>query len=359
MKKKVLCAFFLILYLLIACTLLSKKIEREMATQVEILERLPIAGSTSSMTLDPLFYESGVGWLYEVTEGTGWSEGLRSTLVPEERWSYEEFGRFLRFVGGRKYSFVNTASRQPIHGGQVEIIASFISGSDRYLLYCPDGIPEALELPESWSVTARNENTMLLDVPDATFPFFQHRVKLLAGIPKLENSRIISLTEAELFLEALPSAVMVLAALLAGVVFWGFACVLSIHAEENKAAIWFNAALAMASLGIMVFVLNGVDLPASMLPAENIFDWQYYNEELSLIFDALEAFAVTDLLAAKDRLFAQCLDTAQKGSILVLAVLFLETSILCITKWKNQRRRYIGKYLNKQIKVGSDSDTIS
>ena len=224
MKKKVLCVFFLILYLLISCTFLSQKIEKEMATQAEAQERLPISGSTSSMTLDPLFYEDGLGWLYEVTEGTGWSSGLRTTLVPEERWSYEEFGRFLRFVGGRKYLFVNTASRHPIHGGTVEIIGQFETGRDRYLFHCPEGIPETFELPETWSVAAQTGNTMLLDVPDGTFPFFQHRVKVLTGIPKSESSRIISLTEVERFLEELPSAAMVFVALIAGVVCWGYSC---------------------------------------------------------------------------------------------------------------------------------------
>ena len=347
MKKKVLCVFFLILYLLIACTLLSRKIEEEMATQAEILERLPIGGSTSSMTLDPLFYEDGVGLLYEVTEGTGWSSGLRTTLVPEERWSYEEYGRFLRFVGGRNYWFVNTASRHPIHGGRVELIETFETGSDRYLLYCPEGIPETLKLPDTWSVAAQSGDTILMDVPDGTFPFFQHRAKLLTGIPKSENSRFLSLTEAEQFLEELPSAAMVFAALIAGVVLWGFNCLLSIRVEENKALIWINAALVIASLGGMVFVLNGIDLPASMLPAENIFDWQYYREELSLIFGALEDFALTDLLNTRDRLFMQCLETFQHGILVILIVLFMETVVLCIIKWNKRRKRYIGKYLKR------------
>lgn len=347
MKKKVLCVFFLMLYLLTACTLLSRKIEAEMATQVQITERRPISANQSSMTLDALFYEDGVGWLYEVTEGTGWSDGLRSTLVPEERWSYEEFGKFIRFVGGKIYWFVETASRNPVHGGRVEIIDTFETGADRYLFHCPEGIPETLELPETWTVAAQSGSTMLLDVPDGIFPFFQHRTKLLMAIPRSESSRIISLTEAERFLEALPSVVMVFLALLAGLVFWGFACLLSIRIEKNRPFIWINAALVIASLAVMVFILEGIDLPASLLPAGNIFDWKYYEETFALIFGASEAFAVTDLLSVKDHFLAQCFTGFKQGILVILLTILAETGILWIIKWNKKRKRYIGKYLKK------------
>lgn len=73
------CAFSLILFLLIFCAFLSMKIEAEMQTQVEVKSIIASKSYFSNIELpiSVLFKDESHTHLYEVVQGTGWEGGMR------------------------------------------------------------------------------------------------------------------------------------------------------------------------------------------------------------------------------------------------------------------------------------------
>lgn len=324
MKKRVIYLFALILYLLVACTVLSDKIQEEMATQVQVLLREPISNSTGSITLDPLFYRDGVSFLYEVTDGSGWRAGQRSTAVPDERWDYEMFGQFLHYVGGRDYLFVETGSRHPKDGGLVQVLDTFETGNDQYLLISSGEMPAQLELPETWSVSAQLDNAMLLEVRDGVYPFFEHRAKLQTGIPQEENTKIFSLTEARAFLEQLPGAAFAAVLLVVPILLWAFSDYLLTDPQRYKLSLTLNIVLTVFALVGLLFVLKGFDFPASMMPQSHIFDFAYYRQTYQSLFDSLRAMGDTSLWSIAQKIKTQVLLIFAAGAVGFVGIAVME-----------------------------------
>lgn len=341
MKKKVLCIFSLILYLLAACTMLSQKIEEEMRTQVELRPRI-FTGYASPTSIVPwaMFSDDQGDHLYEVIEGDGWESGQRVQEVPDQIWNiaYYMGSAYLEITGLENHYFIKSASRQPPDGRLVQVVEPFEIVNDRYLAVYPGGIPESPELPEGVQIAARSGNTLLLDVAGAELPFMENKVMGLSDTLDAAD-RIISLTEVERFLEQLPSAAMVAPVLLMGLVLWASSCVLSIRAGENKWLILLNAAAAVASLCFLRSLLGSFDLPSSMLPSENILQLQHYSEELSLVFSTLEAFPgeAQSLVTTKTQMLSRCGEILRNGVLLSVAVVCAEGLIL-ILRGRARRR---------------------
>lgn len=350
MKKKVLCFFSLVLYLLVACTILSHKIEEEMRTQVEIEVRTTAGSSVpTSLHTQMLFIDDQGQHLYEVIDGTGWESGLRIHEISADSWSIQyAIGAYVEVVGGKNYRFVESASRQPPDGRLAQIIETFETVDDRYLAVYSGGVPETLELPENAQITVRNDNALLLNMKNAALPFFAHKVRGTSATLDAAD-RIISLTEAERFLENLPSVTMAALVLAAGLILWAWSCCLSIRADDNKVFLWLNTAAVIASLYLLQSILNNIDLPASLLPSENILDWQHYREEFFLIFNTLEAFPkeAQSLIVTRTQMFNRTAEMLRNGIFLLVAVVFTESVTLWARdryrKWK--KRRYVGKFL--------------
>lgn len=349
MKKKVLCFFSLVLYLLAACTMLSEKIEEEMTTLVQIDFR-KAAGSfdPTSQSMDSLFTDEAGQHLYEVVDGAGWESGLRIREIPEGVWSLA-YARnvYVEVPGGENYRFITSASRQPPEGGLVKIVEKFKTGEDRYLVIYPDTVPEILELPENTEISAQDGNTLLLDMKKAQFPFFEHSVKKLSDAMGAAD-RIFSLTEVELFLKELPAAAMTALLILAALILWGYSCLLSAGVQVHRGLLGVNALLILASLGAMHPVLGSIDFPASLLPSGSILDWRHYADTLSCVFSALEALGDTaqPLMELKTQMFTQSAQILYCGLGACLALIFGESLLLWIKAlWKRRKKRYVGKYL--------------
>lgn len=350
MKKGILYFSVLLVYLLAACTLLSQWIEVEMATEVVIQEHTTTSDSNrgSSMTADVLFLENGVQALYEVVEGEGWQGGLRLKRMDENHWEYVlDKVPYVRFVGGKVYWFAETASRTPADGGPARIVEGFETVSDRYLLVFPEGKPEKLALPEDWQVTKETEAALLVQAEAGIAPFFQHRAKFLAGIHNDESSRIISLGEAEAFLNQLPAGMAAGLILAFPVLLWLYAAFLLGNPQKHRAVLLVNLLLGMVSLGALWLVLRGIELPGSMLPGENLFDLGHYRQEYGLILDNLELLGETGPAELAVSIRERVLTTGKAGALVCLAVLAAETVIPALVRgvrrWK--AKRYRGKYL--------------
>lgn len=337
MKKKVLCLFSLILYLLSACTILSLKIEEEMAVLAEVDERISEKTVARSITLSlrAVYTDMDGDHLYEVREGKGWESGLRIHEFPS--FSMDMMQGTASIYGTGDYRLIKSSSRQPQAGKLAIVVDEFETVNDRYLLYYEDGIPKARDFPDNAKLIGQSENAFLLDMTGVSLPFFAHTIETQSVVTDMSD-RIFSLTEAARFLEQIPSAVMVFIFLIAGIVFWGAACLFSVRVDANKLLIWINAILTAVSLWLMASVLNSIDLPASMLPVNNIFDWKYYSSQLSLVFGCLSDFGMTDLLHLRDTVTNQCLKFIQRGALAVLLTAIAQMIIQYIMNRKNRHK---------------------
>lgn len=331
MKKTVLCVFTLIFYLLVVCSIFSQKIEIEMLTQVEIIARKSI-GSTLQFPLTMLFLDEDGEHFYEVAEGSGWDSGLRSQEISSIAWRADYVQSQIYFNGNvQTYNFIKSASRQPQNGDRVEIIEEYETADDQYLAVFSYGVPQECSLPSNAKVAAQNENALLLNMTDAQFPFFQHNAKISSITTDLAE-HIFSVTEVEQFLEELPAVATVLALLILGVILWAFSCCLSIRALDSKKILWLNVVIVVASLFFMSHRLQGIDLPASILPRSNIFDFAHYKEELTLIFDSLRGLGITDhsIFQTAAQVKEQCLQILRYFTLAAVGIPVLE--LLTLTR---------------------------
>ena len=105
MKRRSLCVICLVLYILISCTILSLKIEKEMLTQVEILKIKDngMWGQSVSISQTALFEDAKGKHLYELVEGSGWESGLRVREIPQDSYELDYEKGTIRLPGQLDY----------------------------------------------------------------------------------------------------------------------------------------------------------------------------------------------------------------------------------------------------------------
>lgn len=297
MKKRVLCLFSLILYLLCACTILSLKIEQEGMVEVESeLRATSESRSATSVRISSVYTDLEGDHMYQVVDGTGWETGLRIAEISKSSWTLNinPNGLFYAQVsGGEDYRIVLAGSRQPQVGERVRMVETFTPVSDEYLGLYPSGVKQPLEPPSILTVAGVGENAVLFACEDAKLPFLPANIKT-SSVTTDRARRIISLTEAEQLLRALPSVAVLGAVLLFGLVLWATTCCLSLRADRTRGLIWCNIALAVASLALLAYATTRFDLPSSMLPPKNLLQWRYYTEEYGQILAALDDMGMHD-----------------------------------------------------------------
>lgn len=341
MKKKVLCIFSLILYILVACTFLSGKIETEMLTQTEVqtTNAKGSSGQTIKLSLRVLFTDTEGDHLYEVIDGTGWESGLRIREIPSSLWSIDPVFSTVNISGGKDYRFVLSASRQPQPGELAEILGKSQKADDRYLAIYTRAVPEEITLPTTAEIIAQSSNALLLNMTDAVTPFQQHRAKTMTVTTDMAN-RIFSLTDVVQFLEALPLVALLVTLLLAPVLIWLYSCLLAGNASENKAFLLANIGVVIGLLCCAIGVMNMIDLPASLLPASNILEFSYYSSEFSMVFQALHDLGdvAPEIVGMLGEVKQSILGNVAKGLLLPLAVILAET-LLIWCRWYAQSKK--------------------
>lgn len=342
MKKRVLCLFSLILYLLCACTILSLKLEQEGMVEVECeLRATAESRSATSVRISSVYTDLEGDHMYQVVDGTGWETGLRIDEIPRSSWTLNinPNGLFYAQVsGGEDYRIVLAGSRQPQAGERVRIVDTFTSVADEYLGLYPSGVMEPLELPRILTVVGQGENALLFAYEDAKLPFLPATIKT-SSITTDRAQRIISLTEAEQLLRALPSVAVVGAILLFGLVLWAASCCFSLRIEQTRGLLWCNTVLIVASLGALVYATTRFDLPSSMLPPKELLQWSYYTEEYGQILSALEDMGLHDhvLVTLCPAMVREAVQVLRNGLLLSLAVPLVEGVILWV-RFRRSRR---------------------
>lgn len=334
MKKNVLYVFSLLLYILVVCTLVSQKVETEMTTLAEVREVdfTKFSGKNVEISWVVLFEGPGDAaynfYLYEVVDGTGWESGLRLQEIPRSSWTLTLPDGIVRMPVDRDYRLVKSASRNPLFGDRVEILKIKL-GNDRYLAIYTKELTDELSLPSSAEVAAQSSNALLLNMTNVSTPFLEHRARGMS-VTTDTATRIFSLTDVAQFLENIPLVVLLAVVLAAPVFIWLYSFVLVRDASQNRGFLLVNVGIMAGLLCFAVWIMNRIDLPASMLPVSNIFEFDYYSGEMTMIFDALHELGdvAPDITGMVGGIRESALAYATKGVLLTFAVILAEALIV-------------------------------
>ena len=292
MKRRSLCVICLVLYILISCTILSLKIEKEMLTQVEVLKVKDkgMWGQSVSISQTALFEDERGKHLYELVEGSGWESGLRVREIPQDDYELDYEDGTIRLPGGRDYYFIATASRQPVVGELVEIIETKDAEvtSDAFLFVYPLGVPEDFLTPDGLSVKEQSDEAVLVSIENTTTYFFEHKQMGEHQAMNGRDWRIFSQETVRDFWEQLPLVALLAVLLLAVTLLWVFSCIVCTFTDRSKRLFAIMGAISVASLAAICIILSCIDLPAAMLPDTNILNIRHYLGELQIMLSGLE-----------------------------------------------------------------------
>lgn len=330
MKRRVLCSLVLVLYLLAAATLLSRWIEAEMITQVQLRE-VPYeqySGKTVELPFSSVFQEGTTFYLYEVVEGVGWEQGDRIQILPASNYRADMTNGIARLTCDRDYRVVRSASRFPKVGEKVQVLDDIRLTEDRYLAVYKGSIPEPSDRPFGKLVygmepLAQSDHALLLNAIRTNTPFLEHYIKGTSIITDAAK-RIFSLSDVESFLKQLPLLAVLAALVIAPVELWAWSC--RLLRRERWSLVAVNAVLAAAA-GILIYQLLGrIDLPSSLMPTENIFKLHYYAQELRTVADALRDLGnpAPDIFASMEAARQGVLRAGLTGLLIPPAVIALE-----------------------------------
>jgi len=316
MKKKVLCIFSLVLYLLVACTILSVKIEDEMMTEIYTYRKSNrgFSAGPAALPMNLLYQVDYQNHVYHLKEGTGWNTGMRVEELADHNYTVGE--KLMLQDTFSDWEFVALASRQPRVGEPVKIIGELGSGDIAeletapadYLVVYPEAVPDVqmlltpmqMELyeqtpelsdllPDGGSVAARGDRAMVVHLEQAPVVYTANSAGQALSKVELPGWQVYNLADVESFLRQLPLiAVAAVIMLVLPLGLWACGCILSRNDWENRILIRINGGLVAALTVGSVFVLRAIDLPASLLPLDIIFDSTHYNQVFGGIFAAME-----------------------------------------------------------------------
>ena len=332
MRKKALCFFTFVLYVLAACTVLSHWIEETMMTRVELGPVNTKAAHTFVLRELPeraLFRDETGLHLYEVYDGTGWESGKRIREVTG--WTPQGDG-IVYVTGYPDTAYVFSATRQPRAGEEVSLLESQERGDDTYLLIFGRELPKDAQLPLEAVGFEVKGNAALMEMRSFPVPFMEQRAKTASELTGFAE-RIFSLDDTEQFLNQLPRIAGGAAVLLAGLVFliaaWRMPKAGLLHCV--------NGALAALCLCLLPGTLSKILLPGSLLPEENIFALSHYRTALDAVFNGLAAFpdAFQALAQVRDTAFSASGRVLLLGAGITAGILLLEYGL----QWAQKRRK--------------------
>ena len=335
MKRRIVAVMLLLLYVLAACTLLSRKIEKEMLLQVEIrplgFEALRLGGG-AELPPNYLFWDETGLHLYEIIEGTGWESGPRVREIGSEYFRGPTAAGTVFLSGLDQCNVISLTSRQPSPGELAVILDQRVERprvEDQILVYYPNGTPEGWK--EEGTILARSDTAVLL-ADERSEPYFE-REKVGDYVLQTQTGwRIFSLDTVRHFWSQLPLAALVGVLAICGAVMWIFAVCSVGRAPGAGRGLGLPLAVSVVSLGAMAFLLNRISFPPSTLPPSNILDVNYYRAEWQTVRTALAS-----LPGGLERLLP-LVQTVQRKSALIAGGGALSLAVLLGAQWRLCRK---------------------
>ena len=282
MKKKVILLFVLLLWGLAACTLLSLRIEVLMAPKVVLVDENVRA---NALPMDCLMQDEDGDHLFTVVQGSGWNSGRRANEVSWVYYTVNAGSISMSSYG----ETVQYATKLPRHGYPVKVLSGAAKDDDQWLVTSQT---DALNIPDNVqnvTVEQTSDTAVLLSVQKMPTPFMPSRAKSELKIKS--SPTIYSLNDVQAFMGALPQVAGVLSLFPFALILWAYSVSLSKSLRKHRTLLCVNCAVGVLLLLGMAFLLNGIELPSSLLPKNSILQFSHYGREFSDIFAALKTFA--------------------------------------------------------------------
>ena len=280
MKRNVLRFFSLLLILLVFFTLISPKVEEEMATLVDARQRSGKGNSNLNISYMAVTWPDQDPTLFSVTEGSGWESGLHVGQI-----NYFEWGQGYILLGpGTDYWYIMSASRLPVLGDNVTPVESW-KGEDAYLLWHPESVDDLHYMTSSMELLAQSDNAALISNWSSTFPFFEHYFWYLFRNELGDDVRVYSLHDIRQFVEALPWLTAVLMVLVCSLILWFRLW----KPGRSRGFLVMSILLAAAMMAALPWILGQFNLPASLMPPVFILDLKHYAGEFGRITSAMNS----------------------------------------------------------------------
>ena len=334
MKRKVLCTFSLLAYLLLFCTVFSPMAQREMTVLATVKQLDGSVYHNNTLSIYTYCWGQREG-LFHIVEGTGWNSGDRIAEIDPLYYTVQRtFAEYVSLHPGTKYTIVLSATKAPQVGDPVKIVETTQSPGEKLIVYTPNGATATQPLQNNFTILQQGEKGILMDSIRLEMPFFEHQIQQsLAKRFAAEGMRLYSYTEAESFLRQLPMVALLTGLLLVGFLLWAGTCGLT-KKQYPPALLWINFSLTGLTLLPILLLSKTIDLPASLMPQNSFLDIGHYVGEFRNIFAAMDS-------AGDESLFLLCRQMLlASAGIILAATVFCSLLLFLENKW---RKRYITK----------------
>lgn len=257
MRKKKLHVFFGIFAALIVCTILSTGIQRQMIVKVQMGNPSDLSSGAELPT-----YSSNIlsdGQLYEAKKSSQWSSGLQASVVQMEFYDAEEGKVILSTNIGTNLILYRTKELAP--GAIVEKTSVRAGEESQYLILAEGKEPE-------------------LRLAAGKKPFMENLQKEEFGLSA--EDKVYSIADIEQFYEQLPLIAALVVMLVLTLMTW-------IYGWKVRGK---RLLITYFVIGCLLFgmhqIVQVIELPSSLLPRTNIFEWSYYKMEWEEIMGALQ-----------------------------------------------------------------------
>lgn len=324
MKRRKICVCLFVLYGLVVCLLLSQKIQMEMTTEVVLRPVIITNKSTGvfTLSLDCIFQQENQASLLKLEEGSGWADGQRIKLV-EDSYTVDTSRNEIQLIPTRDCQIIRHASRFPIIGAPAVAVEQ-TQVPDEYLLLYPSDPPEYVDPGDGITLLAEGANARLLALEQAESPFLPDQAAEKLYRIGGEQCQIFSLRETAQLIKCMPYVALLAAVLWMMLVTWArFICRIK---DMTGRGILLWGTILLLLMAILTLILRNLSLPASILPPENILDWNHYAAQLQQIFTTLQDIGLGEhyLFALRARIIPL--------SVAILIVVFLITLLPAIHK---------------------------
>lgn len=309
MKRRTICICFFVFYLLVACLLLSRKIDWETQNQV-ILRSVAVtekSGNYFVISDDCIFTQYPSEMLFKLEDGTGWQDGLRVFQMDVNEYNIDSVQQRVEINTSQNLQIIRHAVHFPRAGEKAREIHQD-TREDRYLLLFPYGKQPYTEQLAGITMLADGGNACLLSVADGGDPFLEDQAKERLQSPEAASWQIYSLRDVEDFLKTLPKLAGVAGVLWAMIVLGIYCCIL-VGRMDWRRIFWWNVGLEALLILTLVLMLRSITLPGSLLPSDSILNFRYYVQELDTIFETLTQFSQQEQAIFAQRHFMEGLAT--------------------------------------------------
>lgn len=338
MKRRVLCVFSLIFWLIILCTILSARVEQLMMPTVEV-EELNMPLPETSISADALFYDELGMHLYKTAQGFGWDTGMRvyeydGFILDDGRLSQLDYGWFILY-----------ATRDLRLGEEVLVREEpYLYMDDTWVAIYPNGVPAYSFASDTMTALAQTDTALLVSAPGADYPFMEGRARASIETEKsfdyymqAPDSAVYSLNDLYRFMNSILLLALLISLILFSIAIWVRCCKLSRERKKNRRALVRNSILAALVVTGIVLVSQWINLPNSLLPKTRITDFSYYAAEFSALFSALHDLAGQGGAAAENAVrYAE--SHVILAGVVVLAGILLSVGKIIFGAWRDKIR---------------------